>query len=142
MNRSKIYLDYAASTPVDLDVQKAMLPYLAKEYGNPESSHIFGQDAMTAVNRARKDVAHIIGAKTDEIIFTGSATESNNLALRGVVKAAQRHFNISTPRIIVSTIEHDSILETARDLERDGIDVIYIPVDKTGVVDKKLLKSP
>jgi len=141
MNRSKIYLDYAASTPVDLDVQKAMLPYLVKEYGNPESSHIFGQDAMTAVNRARKDIAHIIGAKTDEIIFTGSATESNNLALRGVVKAAQRHFNISTPRIIVSTIEHDSILETARDLERDGIDVIYISVDKTGIVDIEALEK-
>lgn len=136
----KIYLDYAASTPVDLSVQKAMLPYLANVYGNPESVHLFGQDAMKAVDIARKNIAHTIGANFRDVIFTGSATESNNLAIRGVLKTAKQ-FNISTPRLIISAIEHDSVLETARDLERDGIDVVYLPVDKSSIVNLYVLKK-
>ena len=136
----KIYLDYAASTPVDLPVQKAMLPFFSSVYGNPESVHLFGQDAMRAVDIAREKLAHTIGANFSDIIFTSSATESNNLAIRGVMKATKQS-NISSPRLIISTIEHDSILETARDLERDGMDVIYLPVDKSGVINLDVLEK-
>lgn len=136
----KIYLDYAASTPVDLPVLKAMLPYFASVFGNPESAHLFGQDAMKAIDLARKNVAHTINANFRDVIFTSSATESNNLAIRGVMKA-EKQSNISSPRLIISTIEHDSILETARDLERDGLDVIYLPVDKSGIVNLDILKK-
>ncbi|OGY78935.1 MAG: hypothetical protein A3B74_03520 [Candidatus Kerfeldbacteria bacterium RIFCSPHIGHO2_02_FULL_42_14] len=136
----KIYLDYAASTPVDLSVQKAMLPYFASAYGNPESAHFFGQEAVKAVDLARENVARTIGANFHDIVFTSSATESNNLAIRGAIKAAKQ-FNISSPRLIISTVEHDSVLETARDLERDGIDVVYLPVDKSGTVNLDTLEQ-
>ena len=136
----RIYLDNAASTLVDLSVQKAMLPYFSSVYGNPESVHLFGQDAMKAVHSARKKIARIIGADFEDIIFTSSATESNNLAIRGIMKAAKQS-GISSPRLIISSVEHDSVLETARDLEREGVDVIYLPVDAFGIVNLDVLKK-
>jgi cysteine desulfurase len=153
--KKKIYLDYAATTPVDPTVLRAMHPYFSKKFGNAGSLHAFGQEAIAAVDRSREDLARAISAEFREIIFTGSATEANNLALRGVVEAHRTHDgelrkdekllnpepSALNPRIIVSSIEHESVLETARDLERDGVDVIYLPVDKRGVVDLKKLKE-
>ncbi len=118
-------------------VKKAMAPYFSDKFGNPGSLHFFGQEAMAAVDESREKIAKAIGADFREIIFTGSATEANNLALRGAVK----RFKIPNPRIIVSSIEHDSILETCRDLEREGIEIIYLPVNKQGIVNLKKLKE-
>ena len=145
--KERIYLDYAATTPVDPAVRRAMEPYFARVFGNPGSLHRFGQEASAAVFAARRAIADAIGARHDEIVFTGSATEANNLALRGAVAAyirAHPRFIRSDrrPRIIVSAIEHESILETARDLERDGAEVVYLPISREGIVDlKKLARS-
>lgn len=152
-SNKKIYLDYAASTPVDPEVFKAMEPYFREKFGNAGSLHSFGQEALSAIDKSRETIAKAIGrpavARFREIIFTGSATEANNLALRGVVKKARSAIfeNQNTdhahapPRIIVSSIEHESVLETAKDLEKDGVEVIYLPVDKAGVVDLKKLEE-
>ena len=157
----KYYFDYAAGTTLDPRVEKAMKPYWSEKFGNPGALHWFGQEASAAVFRARDTIAKALGCNYREIIFTSSATESNNLALRGVIKNfkilrfqdckiendKKNNFAISNlqlaikPKIIVSAIEHDSILETARDLERKGVEVIYLPVDKNGMVDLKKLKE-
>ena len=147
-----IYLDYAASTPIDPRVVAAMSPYFTEIFANPNSLHRFGQEASRAVFVSRQTIARSLGADYKEIIFTGSATEANNLALRGSIKAIQKiqiHSNnsngnsdiLNRPRIIVSVIEHESVLETCRDLEKEGVEVIYISVNKEGIVDLKKLKS-
>lgn len=132
---SRIYLDYAAATPVHPIVLRAMEPYFLERFGNAGSLHSFGQEAIAALDAARETIAASIKADFQEIFFTGSATEANNLVLRGIVNRRPK------PRIIISSIEHESILETARDLENNGVDVIYLPVDKTGVVDLKKLEK-
>lgn len=198
----KIYLDYAATTPIDKKVFTAMKPYFEAKFGNPGSLHSFGQEAMAAVDRAREGIAKAIGADFREINFTGSATEANNLALRGVLEFwkntlqnqlsarssderqlasstrrshtmgtkldesagafSDQFSKISLPRILISSIEHDSVLETARDLESpirnsspksssgahfrageisNGVEVVYLPVDKNGIVNLKKLKE-
>ncbi|MBI5306086.1 aminotransferase class V-fold PLP-dependent enzyme [Candidatus Wolfebacteria bacterium] len=155
-SRDKIYFDYAATTPMDPLVKKAMEPYFFEKFGNPSSIHSFGQEAMAIVDESREKIANIIGASPvggfQEIIFTGSATEANNLALRGIIKKFRiknlelrdplySKSYILNPRIIVSAIEHESILETCRDLEKDGIEIIYLPVNKQGIVDLNKLKE-
>ena len=135
MKRNRIYLDYAASTPVDPLAMKAMEPYFSKKFGNPGSLHSFGQEGIAAVDRGRETVARAIGAEFREIIFTGSATEANNLALRGTVLDVRRQVSsLKNPKIIISSIEHESVLETAKDLEKDGVEVVYLPVDREGRV--------
>jgi len=136
----KIYLDYAATTPVDPEVLRAMRPYFSERFGNAGSLHSFGQEAIGALDAARETAASTSGAEFREIIFTGSATEANNLAIRGSVLAG-RKLGRKNARVIVSAVEHESILETARDLEKDGIDVVYLPVNKIGVVDLKTLEK-
>jgi cysteine desulfurase len=136
----KIYLDYAASTPVRGEVLKAMLPYFSEKYGNPGSLHSFGQEAMGAVDGAREALARSLGAEFREIVFTGSATEANNLVLRGAVGAA-RLDKFLKPKVIVSAIEHESVLDTAHELERDGVEVVVLPVDRKGIVDLKKLEE-
>lgn len=161
-NFNRIYLDYAATTPVDPRVFKAMRPYFSEKFGNPGSVHKMGQEAIAAVDEAREKVAKAIGGQFREVIFTASATEANNLVLRGVVKHAMQkmrmHANAANKnksnsyhsdkfvdshrlRIIISAIEHESILETAKDLEKDGAEVIYLPVNREGLVDLKKLKN-
>ena len=137
ISRSRVYLDYAATTPVDPRVLKAMQLYFAERFGNPGSLHSYGQAAIAAIDRAREDVAAAIGADFRDIIFTASATEANNLALRGAVSG----FGIERPRVIVSAIEHESVLEAARELERQGAEVVYLPVDRNGFADLAALKS-
>ena len=136
-----IYLDNAATTPLDSGVKQAMEPYFGDVYGNPNSLHWFGQQARAAVDRSRESIANAIGARFREIIFTGSATEANNLAIRGAVHYARTSFEQCYPeqpmKIIVSAIEHDSVLATARELEKEGVEVVYISVDEQGFADAK-----
>lgn len=142
--KSRIYLDYAASTPVAPEVLKVMEPYSTDEFGNPGSLHSFGQRALAAMDKSRETVAKTIGADFREVIFTGSATEANNLALRGVVRAivsGNQNTSARPAKIIISSIEHESVQETARDLEKDGVEVVYIPVDRNGLVVVKKIKE-
>jgi cysteine desulfurase len=123
----RIYLDYAATTPVDPRVKKAM-DFSA--WGNTMSLHSFGQEAKLALENSRQILADLIGAQPNEIIFTGSATESNNLALKGIAFANKAKGN----HIIISSIEHACIIESAKWLEKQGFSVTKIPVDKYGIV--------
>lgn len=143
MKAKHYYFDYAASTPVDPEVEKAMRPFWSEVFGNPGALHFFGQKASAEVFKARKSMADILGCKYDEIIFTGSATEANNLALRGIVKKflSDKTSLTSKPKIIVSAIEHDSILDTARILEKEGAETAYLPVSKKGIVDLEKLEE-
>lgn len=140
---NRIYLDYAASTPVDGMVFAAMKPYFSEKFGNPGSLHSFGQEAIAAVDASREAMAKAINAEFRDIIFTGSATEANNLALRGAVKkymsAERKTGNNAPPRLIVSAMEHESILETARELEKENIEVVFLPASKNGAVDIRTL---
>ena len=131
MTPRPLYLDHHATTPVDPAVVGAMLPYLTEKFGNPSSrQHLFGQEAHAAVEEARAHVARLIGAETGDIVFTSGATESNNLAVRGVGRGAG-----SRGRHLVTTaIEHPAVLEPARSLEREGFDVTVVGVGPEGVV--------
>jgi cysteine desulfurase len=141
----RIYLDHAAATPVSPAVLAAMKPYFCRKYGNPGSLHSFGQEAMAAVDAARAKVAQAIGAEFREVVFTASATEANNTALRGVVKAYQRRSEKigknQRPKLLISAVEHESVLETAYDLEKDGAEIVEIPVDRNGVISPKKLEK-
>lgn len=142
--KKPIYLDYAATTPLDLAVLDAMRPYFTEHFGNPGSLHSFGQQASAAVFTARQMIAKELGCNYTEVIFTASATEANNLALRGAVKrwrALQPSGSTHRPRIVISAIEHESILATAKELEREGVEVITIPVSKEGLIDLKKMKA-
>lgn len=126
-----IYLDYAATTPLDPSVLKKMLPYFGAEYGNASSMHSSGRRAAQVIARVRREVAGILGAVPEEIIFTGSGTESDNLAIKGVARANRTHGN----HIIISAIEHKAIIESAKQLEKEGFIVSIIPVDTFGMID-------
>jgi cysteine desulfurase len=130
-----IYLDHAATTPVDSRVVEAMLPYFAERFGNPSSIYQPGQDGRAAMDRARASVARVLGCQPAEILFTGGATESDNLALSGV--AWQRRLgnpNGPAPHIVTTAIEHHAVLHAAQWLERIGFDVTYVPCDAEGIV--------
>jgi cysteine desulfurase len=127
----KVYLDNAATTPLLPEVREAMMPYLGDIFGNPSSLHDWGDGAREAIGAAREQVATLIGANPDEIIFTGSGTESNNFAVKGLALAQQN----KGKHVAVSAIEHFSVLHSARTLEKLGFEVSEVPVDKHGVVD-------
>jgi cysteine desulfurase len=127
----RIYLDYAATTPTHPEVLKAMLPYFTDAFGNPSSIHSFGQEAKEAIEKARSQVSALIGARSQEIVFTGSGTEADNFALKGVALASQGKGN----HIITSSIEHHAVSETCKFLEKQGFSVTYLPVDGYGMVD-------
>jgi len=138
----RIYLDYAATTPTHPEVVKTMLPYFSDTFGNPSSIYHLGQEARDAIEKSRDSVATLIGARSDEIVFTGSGTEADNYALKGVAFANCDKGN----HIITSTIEHHAVLETCTFLEKQGFLVTYLQVDKYGLVDpddvKKAITSP
>ncbi len=129
--KKKIYMDYAATTPVDPKVLEAMLPYFTEIYGNPSSFHSLGQEAKNAIEWSRRKIALMIGAEPDEIVFTSGGTESNNFAIKGI---AYRHRNRGN-HIITSSIEHHAVLNPCEFLEKQGFEVTYLPVDKYGLVD-------
>jgi cysteine desulfurase len=140
---ARIYFDYAASTPLDPRVLAVMKPYFLEEFGNPGALHSYGQKAIAAVDASREVIAGLIGAKFREIVFAGSATEANNLALRGAFHAYKKSEQFregKRPRIIISTIEHESVLETARALEREGAEVVFAPVTNEGLIDLDKIK--
>lgn len=138
--KTKIYLDNAASTAPDKAVLKAMRPFLEGFYGNPSSLHQMGQSAREAIETARGQVAEILGARPQEIIFTSGGTESVNLAIQGTAKAYATKFH-KIGHIIVSAIEHEAVLECVKALSNYGWQVDFLPVDKTGVVDPNQLKK-
>ncbi len=120
-----LYLDYNATTPVDPEVADAIEPYLREHFCNPSSSHVFGQRAHEAVERARGQVASLIGAKPEEIVFTGCATEANNLAILGVARALRgRH-------LVTSAVEHPAVAAPMTHLREEGWEVTVLPVDAT-----------
>ncbi len=135
MNR--IYLDNAATTPLSPEVLEAMMPYLTGRYGNASSIYDTGRDARRAIDDARKQVAGLIGARTNEIHFTSGGTESDNWALKGIAFARRSKGN----HIITSAIEHHAVLETARWLETEGFDVTYLPVSASGIVNPEDVKN-
>lgn len=127
-----IYMDYHATTPVDPRVLEAMIPYFGELFGNPSSrNHPFGWQAAEAVEEARKKVATLIGAKPQEIIFTSGATESDNLAIKGVAQM----FRERGGHVITSAIEHKAVLDSCKWLEKQGFQVTYLPVDRFGLMD-------
>ena len=133
-----IYLDYQASTPCDPRVVEKMLPYFTEYFGNPHSSqHIYGREAKVAIEEARTKVAKIINADLDEIIFTSGATEANNLAIKGVAYFYREKKN----HIITCVTEHKCVLESCRQLERDGFTITYLPVKSNGLIDLKTLEE-
>jgi len=127
----KVYLDNTATTPLLPEVREAMMPYLEGVFGNPSSLHDWGDGAREALETARDRVARLIGADAEGIIFTGSGTEANNLAVKGLAMAQQK----KGKHVVVSAIEHFSVLHSARTLEKWGFEVSEVPVDKHGTVD-------
>jgi cysteine desulfurase len=139
---TRVYLDHNATTGVEPEVLDAMLPFLTSEYGNAASIHSFGQRARAAVENAREQVASLIGARPQEIIFTSGGTESDNHAIFGVVQTclpARASTTGSTAQIITSAIEHEAVLNACQALERQGADVTYVPVDRNGQIDLKVV---
>jgi cysteine desulfurase len=126
----KVYLDHSATTPVDTRVVEAMMPYLTTKFGNPSSVHYFGQEARAAVDRARREVASLLGARANEVVFLSGGTEANNLAIRGLCEAAApfgRH-------IITSEIEHPSVQDVCEAMAKRGWEVTRLPVSERGIV--------
>ncbi len=137
-NARPIYLDYQATTPVDPRVLEAMLPWFTEKFGNPGSvTHSYGREAEAAVERARAQVAALIGAEAREIVFTSGATEANNLALKG----AARFHRDERDHIVALATEHKCVLESARALEREGFRVTILPVEPDGLVDLATLEA-
>ena len=132
-----IYLDHAATTPVDPVVLQGMLPYFSECFGNPSSIYAIGQESRAALDQARLRCARVLGCDPGEIVFTGGATESDNLALRGVAWAARiaGGARASAPHIVTTAIEHHAVLHTAQSLERQDFHVSYVAPDERGMVD-------
>jgi len=135
MNR--IYLDYAATTPVHPEVAKTILPYFTEDFGNPSSIYSYGQEAKTAVEEARTRIATFIGAREEEIVFTSGGTEADNFALKGVAFANRSKGD----HIIVSSIEHHAVIEACKFLGQNGFKITYLPVDGDALVDPADIKK-
>ncbi len=140
MKKKKIYLDYAATTPLDPRIFAVMKPYFLKKFGNPSSLHSFGREANEAVEKSRKQAADFFGCDPGEIVFTSGATESNNFAIKGVVAARAPHPGLgkAKPHLITTQFEHPCVLNSCKKLEERGTaEVAYLAVGKDGVVDAK-----
>ena len=131
----KVYLDHAATTPVDAEVLEAMIPFFSKKFGNASSLHSWGREAKQALEESRQKVADLINSDANEIVFTGGGTESDNLAIKGIA------FKHGKGHIITSKIEHPAALETCKYLEKKGFKVSYLPVDKYGLIDIENLEG-
>ena len=126
----RVYLDNSATTPIDKEVFEAMIPFLTDKFGNASSIHFFGQEARSAVDKARHTVAELINARPNEIVFTSGGTESNNLAIRGLIEANDKYGR----HIITSDIEHSAVKEVCEDLAKRSYEVTYLPVYEDGIV--------
>ncbi len=139
---ARIYLDHAATTPLDADVFSQMIPYFSENFGNPSSLYREGQVARTAIDDARLTISKILDCHLDEIIFTSGATESNNLAIQGVIESWKKNFPEKTPEVIASPLEHSSVKNVLEDLsEKNEILVHWCGVSKEGMVDPEEIKS-
>ncbi|KXG74048.1 cysteine desulfurase NifS [Thermotalea metallivorans] len=136
MNK-RIYLDYSATTPMKQEVLEEMLPYFTERFGNPSSIHSFGREAKQAIDQARSRLAKAIGAKQDEIYFTGGGSEADNWAIKGVAYANRDKGN----HIITTKIEHHAVLHTCEYLEKDGFEVTYLDVDEYGMISLEQLRN-
>jgi len=134
---SIVYLDYNATTPIAPEVGEAMKPFLFSGWGNPSSSHCYGVEAKKAVDKARNQVATMLGCEEREIIFTSGGSESNNHALKGIAFGHRHEGN----HIITSNFEHPSITEVLSFLEANGFKVTYVPVDNQGIIDLVALQN-
>ncbi len=132
-----IYLDYNATTPVAPEVADAMIPFIREHFGNPSSTHVYGLHAAEAVREARESVARLIGAREREIVFTGCATEANNLAILGVARA----WTGPTRHLIVSAVEHPAVMAPAQHLRNEGWELSVVPVDQAGRTDPALVAA-
>lgn len=146
----KVYLDYAATTPVDKKVLKSMLPYFSEKFGNPMSLHSFGEVAKKAIEKSRQQVADFLHCNAEEIIFTSGATESNNLAVKGMIKKyffghaknLDTRCNMGKPHIITTAFEHHCVLNSIKFLEKSGqAEVTYLPIYKEGVIKAEDVKK-
>ncbi len=138
MLKLPIYLDYSATTPVDPRVAEKMIPYLVEKFGNPASrSHAFGWEAEAAVEAAREEVAKLVNADSKEIVWTSGATESNNLAIKG----AANFYSSKGKHLITVKTEHKAVLDTCRELERQGFEVTYLDVQENGLIDLEVFKA-
>ena len=126
----RVYLDNSATTPVDREVVAVMMPFLTEKFGNASSIHFFGQEARGAIDKARHQVAEVINARPNEVVFTSGGTEANNLAIRGLLEANEKYGK----HIITSAIEHSAVREVCEDLEKRGYDITYLPVYENGIV--------
>ncbi|MDD4988810.1 MAG: cysteine desulfurase family protein [Candidatus Pacebacteria bacterium] len=135
MNKKRIYLDYASTTPLDKEVFEAMKPFFSENFENPSSLYTGGVSAKKAVADARKSIGGEFGVRAEEIIFTSGGTEANNMALLGVFRSAKK--KISKPHVITSVIEHPSILEVCKQIEKEGGEITYVPVSENGIVNPK-----
>lgn len=126
-----VYLDYNATTPIDRRVAEAMLPYIFEHFGNPSSSHVYGRTARKAVDKARGQVAEMLGCGEDEVVFTSGGSESNNYAIKGIARAHRGR----GCHIITSAIEHPAVTEVCRYLESEGFETTFLAVDRNGLVD-------
>jgi cysteine desulfurase len=132
----RVYLDHIAATPLDPQVLEAMLPYLQEQFGNPQSLHSAGQEALAAIQEARSRVAQLIGAEDSEIFFTSSGSEANNFAVKGMALARRE----KGQHLVVSSVEHQSVLHSVKSLEKFGFSSTLVPVDKDGLVDPEDVK--
>lgn len=136
-DKKEVYLDYAATTPMDRRVIEAMEPYFALWFGNASSLHSIGTKAKVALEESRGQIANFIGASPDELVFTSGGTESNNLAIKGIAMGNRKKGN----HIVISSIEHDCVLNACKWLEDQGFFITYLPVDKRGIVDLEYLEK-
>lgn len=136
-----VYLDHAATTPVDPAVVDAMIPYFTSAFGNPSSIYRSGQEGRIALDRSRIAISRVLHASPGEILFTSGATESNNLALKGVAWAARHRHPESVPHLITTVVEHHAVLHAAEALERQGFRVTYLACDRSGRIDPTVLRE-
>ena len=138
----RIYMDYAATSPTKKEVLEAMKPYFGEYFGNPSSIHGFGQETRGAINRARETVARFLNCQVNEVVFTSGGTESDNLAIRGIVEQCKNDMIVGKPHIITSEFEHHAILHTCEELEKSyDAEVTYIKPNKDGLISVKDIKK-
>ncbi len=135
----RVYLDFAATTPLNKQVLSAMLPYFFEDFGNPSSVHTWGQNSEAAIETARETLAKLLHANTDQVVFTSGGTESDNLAIRGGAHHAQKLRKAS--HILISPVEHPAVAQTAMNLHDEGFEIEWLPVDRFGMVDPEDVRS-